>query len=486
MSRGDNSYRNILKGASIFGGVQVLQILISLIRGKFVAIFLGPAGMGMSALFNSTADVVRQFSSLGLNLAIVKEVAAVKDNPVRLSAVAEVARRMVYLTALLGGLVCLAFSGLLSCVAFGDFSQRWWMMLLAVPVFLGVAWQGEMSVLQGLHRVKVLSRASITGSLAGLFAGVPLYWLFGTRGIVPALIVYAAVMLIFYTVALRRILGPRDAGFVWREHVTLVRRLLSMGVVLMCVMAFTTLTQYLLNAWVQRTGSLTDVGLWQAANSLTMQYAEVVFMGMGMDYLPRLSACISDGRRFHTVVNRQTEIVTIAMAPMAAWLILAAPLVVHLLLDSAFEPCVPLVRVMCLALVARSTMYPLGFVTLAKDNRKVYFWMEAVGCNLLTLTLNGIGFMCFGLIGIGYAMVVDCLICLILYWVVNRRLYDFTFSRGALGSILLALVAGVMALGASYLPQEWMSYGIMTLTAILFTVIAVFRIRRLLHHKNDE
>lgn len=35
MAKGDeNSYRSILKGTSFFGGVQVLQILITLVRGK--------------------------------------------------------------------------------------------------------------------------------------------------------------------------------------------------------------------------------------------------------------------------------------------------------------------------------------------------------------------------------------------------------------------------------------------------------------------
>ena len=46
----ENGYRSILKGTSIFGGVQIFQILINLIRGKFVAMFLGPAGMGAASL----------------------------------------------------------------------------------------------------------------------------------------------------------------------------------------------------------------------------------------------------------------------------------------------------------------------------------------------------------------------------------------------------------------------------------------------------
>ena len=38
----ENSYRNILKRISTFGGVQLFNILVTLVRGKFVAMFLGP------------------------------------------------------------------------------------------------------------------------------------------------------------------------------------------------------------------------------------------------------------------------------------------------------------------------------------------------------------------------------------------------------------------------------------------------------------
>ncbi len=75
-NKDENSYRSILKGTSVFGGVQVFQILINMVRGKFVALFLGPDGMGVSALLTSATGTVQQFGSLGLNLAIVKEVAA--------------------------------------------------------------------------------------------------------------------------------------------------------------------------------------------------------------------------------------------------------------------------------------------------------------------------------------------------------------------------------------------------------------------------
>ena len=102
----ENGYRSILKGTSIFGGVQIFQILINLIRGKFVAMFLGPAGMGAASLFNSSSGTLIQLSSLGLNLAFVKEIAANKDDAGRLATIRHIASLLIRFTALLGALAC--------------------------------------------------------------------------------------------------------------------------------------------------------------------------------------------------------------------------------------------------------------------------------------------------------------------------------------------------------------------------------------------
>ena len=54
----EDSYSHILKYTGIFGGVQGLNILVGVIRNKFTALFLGPSGMGLLSLFNSTTNFV--------------------------------------------------------------------------------------------------------------------------------------------------------------------------------------------------------------------------------------------------------------------------------------------------------------------------------------------------------------------------------------------------------------------------------------------
>jgi len=70
-----SEYRSIFKATSIFGGVQVFNIFITIIRGKAVAVLLGTSGMGLNALFLSTLKIITQSTSFGLSQSAVKDIA---------------------------------------------------------------------------------------------------------------------------------------------------------------------------------------------------------------------------------------------------------------------------------------------------------------------------------------------------------------------------------------------------------------------------
>lgn len=70
----DNAFKHILKYTGLFGGVQGLSILVALVRNKIVALLLGPMGMGLMSLFNSTVSFVSSATNLGLGTSAVKDI----------------------------------------------------------------------------------------------------------------------------------------------------------------------------------------------------------------------------------------------------------------------------------------------------------------------------------------------------------------------------------------------------------------------------
>lgn len=437
----ENSYRNILKGTSFLGGVQMFQVLVNLVRGKFVAIFLGLQGMGIATLFSTSSGMIQRVAQLGINLAVTKEVAARKDNHGALAEIVKVTTVVARFTAILGALFCILFSGWLSEITFGDSSYRWQFMLLAVMIFFAIDGAGKLSQLQGLHEVKRISMASMAGAATGLGVGVPLYWWLGNHGIVPAMCALSVVTWSCYTYSLRRSLkGISTVKFRWSIHGKLAGRLVSLGLLLMAGDLIGACAQYLLSIYLRSNGGLDTVGLFQAANSLTNQYSGMIFAAMSADYFPRLAALAADRVGMKKVVDRQVEIVGLIIAPVVILLLLTSPLVVKILLTDKFLPVTPLVRLIAVGVMFQALSYPLGYTFIAKNDKKLFFWLEGVSINILFLSMAILGYKLYGLNGLGYGMIAEQVITLLIYLGINRLKYGYRPSVGAVRETISGLV----------------------------------------------
>lgn len=479
-----NSYKNILKGTSIFGGVQIFNILINLIRGKFVAIILGPEGMGISALFTSSSNTIQRLASLGLSQSIVRETAAADDNIPQRNLVISTVSKLIWITSLIGGIVCMALSVPLSRLTFGTSDYAWQFILLGVAVAFGIAATGKLSILQGLHQVKRISKASIIGGATGLFIGVPLYYLFGDKGIVPAIVAVSLSLFIFYTLSLNKCHKRPKLPVTWKEAFPTAKKLLALGIILIASDAIGTLMIYLLNLFIRYFGSTYEVGLYQAANSVTNQYAGLVFAAMAMDYFPRLSKVSDNNSEMTLIVNRQTEIVSFLIAPAMTLLILSAPLIIRVLLSEEFHEIIPLMRWFGVGVLIKALGYPMGYIALAKGNRKIFFLLEGLAGNLLYLICSAIFFYFFGLIGLGYAIVAEQSLMLLVYYIVNSSLYSYRFSIAAGRATLISLLFGILTFLASFIDSVALTYIFMSLCVAMAMLWGFFSIKSKLSVKS--
>ncbi|MCM1484527.1 MAG: O-antigen translocase [Muribaculaceae bacterium] len=472
----ENNYRTILQRISAFGGVQIFNILISLVKSKFVAVFLGPDGMGISSLYTSSIGTLQQMAGLGLNMAIVKESAEHKNNTDALPAVLATAIRLITLTSLLGAVICFLLSPLLSLWTFGSADYTVGFMALSLTCALTIAYTGYLSLLQGLGAVKRLTKASLIGGLTGLCIGVPLYYFFGFDGIVPAMTALAASQFIFYYVSFRQMRPVKSARFIWVKHKPLVFKLLRTGIVLMAGALAGTLTSYLINTFIRSYGTMADVGLFQAANSLTNQYVGIIISALALDFFPRLSAAVNEPDEFNAIVNRQIEIICLIMTPLIICLILTAPWVIRLLLTAEFLSITELMRWMGLGMFIQTLSYPIGYIYLAKIDSRIYFWLEVVMGNVLWLACSVVLYYLFGLIGLGISIVVRCLLGDPVFMIVAYKRFGFRLDHIAIKNMILAIVLTAGAFAASFHPLAAITVlPILLIGSVLFSFITLKR-----------
>ena len=118
-----SSYRSIFKATSLFGSVQVFQIIIQVVKSKFIAVLLGPAGVGIIGLYQSGMQLVQNITNMGLASSAVRDVSeafGLKDYH-RINQVVTTIRRLVWGTGLLGMIALAIFSPLLSKASFGNY-----------------------------------------------------------------------------------------------------------------------------------------------------------------------------------------------------------------------------------------------------------------------------------------------------------------------------------------------------------------------------
>ena len=212
-----NNYSSILKGTALFGGVQVFNILINLIRGKLVALLLGPEGMGISSLLTSSMNTIQQFTGLGLNMSSIQEISRAyeQNDHNKIAYVVYILRKLLYITATLGSLLSIILCSYLSEWTFGNSDYKWYFVILSIVIFFTTISNGELSILQGIHAVKKLAFTSIIGSLTGLIIGVPLYYYLGYNGIVPAMIALSLTTFTFYRYHTYKMIKVSNIIFQW-------------------------------------------------------------------------------------------------------------------------------------------------------------------------------------------------------------------------------------------------------------------------------
>ncbi|MCE5206335.1 MAG: O-antigen translocase [Porphyromonadaceae bacterium] len=443
-----NSYRQIMKATSLFGGVQFFQILISVVRSKFIAILLGPSGMGIVGLLTSATGLVSGVTSFGLGTSAVKNIseANATGDDVRVSTVISVLRRLVWYTGLLGALVTLLLSHWLSAVTFGNREYRLAFVWISVTLLFNQLSSGELVLLQGLRRLQNLAKANVYGSLTGLLISIPLYYRFGVRGIVPVIIITSFITLFFSRYFARKIKTEKTE--ISRPAIlTEGKSMIVMGVMISLSGLTTLVATYLLRIFINHAGNVADVGHYSAGFTIINTYVGMIFTAMGTDYYPRLSTVANDNVQCKESINQQAEIALLILAPILIFFLVFINWAVILLYSTQFLAITGMVYWASLGIFFKAVSWAVAFVFLAKGDGKLFFWNEFVG-SVYSLIINMMGYYLGGLTGLGFSFLISYILYCIQVFIIAKIKYDFSFHKEVvtlfLIQFLLALVSFIV------------------------------------------
>ena len=439
-----NSYSHILKYTSIFGGVQGLVILIGMVRNKLIALLLGPQGMGLMALFNSTVRLISDTTGLGLGMSAVRELSRLYDEEhhEELKSRIELIRSWSLITACLGFVLCVVLSPLINHYTFSWGNHTLHFMLLAPIIALTALSAGELSILKSTRKLRRLAEISIYGVLCALATSVPLYYIFGESAIVPSLIIIALSQFII-TITYSFHYYPYRVHF---DSATFseAKPMLRLGISFLGAGIMGSGSDFIVRSFLNYEGSLDDVGLYNAGYMITMTYAGVIFSAMETDYFPRLSSVNNNVEERNLLVNRQLEVSLLLISPLLILLMSILPIALPLLYSDAFLAVLPMVKVAIFAMFMRSLELPVAYITLSRGDSKAFFLLETT-YYLLFIMMFWLGYKYAYLFGVGLGLVVTGLLFNIILYAFAYQKYSFCISKRMLLYLAIQLsLAGLV------------------------------------------
>ena len=466
MSDNQQSYRKVLNATSLFGGVQVINIIISLVRSKVIALLIGPIGMGISNLLLTTMELINGLTNLGLERSAVKDIslANTNSNSKSVAKTISILKKLVWLTITIGVILMIALSPWLSEIAFGNKDYTISFIWISIALLFKQLSSSQLAILQGLRKLQYLAKANLLGNFIGLLITLPLYYFFRIDAIVPAIII-ATFMSFIFTYYYSQKLDIAPVAISRKEAVSEGKGMINLGVMLSLSSMITLLVAYIIRIYIGSSNEteelgLIDVGLYSAGFVILNSYVGIIFNAMGTDYFPRLSEIANDIIKLRKTVLEQAIVAILLITPIIVVFLAFAPLIIVILYSNEFSPIVAMVTWGILGMIFKAVSWSMGYMIIAKGDSKVFI-KTAIGFNAILLLINIVGYHYGGLEGIGISFFIYYIIHFVTIRIITYYRYDFYFEKGFYKIFTFTVIMCFLAFSITLIPSSILKNSLM-------------------------
>ena len=445
MSSEGANYRGIFKATALLGSVQLFNIIISVVRNKVVSFLLGPAGMGIVGLLQSTSSAIYGISNCGLTSSALKNISVAyeKNDLVSLGKVVYIIKRLLWITGTIAAVICISMSRQLSLWSFGneDFTipYRW----LSISLLLMQMTNGNLMIIKCCRQLKMYAKANLIGNFVSLFITVPLYFVWGVDAIVPALILLSLSTFIISFLYERKLnITEHKVNKVEFKQVSL--DIFKIGIVVAFASVLPDLLAYYLRIFMSSHGGVADVGYYAAGFAILNSYVGMIFTAMSTDFIPRLSAVVDDNAACQDTINKQVRIAAMVLLPILTLFIIFSKLIVIVLYSDQFFPMIGMMTWGAVGCFIRSADWSMGNLFVPKRDTKEYLvinWLVAA----ISIGLNISLYLLWGITGLGVALLLLYLSETIITAIYMKVKYNIVFENdviviNVLGTAFLVFV----------------------------------------------
>ncbi len=473
-------YDGIFKSTFLFAFVQVCTIAVKMILNKIVAVTMGAEGVGLVGIYTSVIDVIKTGAGLGVSQSSVRTIAEVNQKADSPSKTISVVNKTVLLTSLLGVLVTILFSPVLSQWFFESEEYTFEFIAVSLAVGLIILLEGQLGVLKGLRRLRFLAKANIFGSLAGILISVPLYLIYKEQGIVPVLIVAPLISFLFAYYYVKKI-NYKRYKVTFNEFWQVSSPILKTGVVLSVAVFLSQISTFILSVYISSNGGIKTLGLYNAGIMIMVGYFSVVINALTTDYYPRISAVNTDNIKLQKELNQQSNVSLVIAFPLVIIFLFALPLLIVFLYSKEFLPIIDFIQIGIYGVLLTIFSNQIDLILVAKNNMRVFI-ITAFFYVSIEVLVSVFLYSHYNLVGLGVAKLITGIIHFVMMAIIVNKLYgiklETNFVRIALAILLFILLIN---LGSEFTEHVFIKYGVGGVGVLVSCMFSYFYSKKYLH-----
>lgn len=417
------SYRN----TALIGISSIINILLSVVRNKIFAVFLGPVGIGQFGILNDFFNSITSIGSLGINNSGVQAVSqATTESDSKVRKIYDTLIRLYTQISLILLALVLVFAEPISKVLSGTTDYALFLRIASIVLVFRFRSVIQNILITGMKRVGLLAKGTVYQGLVTTAIGLVLVY-FLRNNAVPYLVLSLGIITWAISHLQSRALYkslPPFAGYLTLKDLSPV---MILGVSSLWASVMESLVTLAGKSWINHYFGASYLGYYQVAVGFTTTYIGFITSSIITDYYPRLVGKVSEGKdAVNQYVNQQIGISMALIMPLLFIMLTFSKLFLKLLFSPEFLAANPLLNYTVAGTFIQVVAWPIAFVFLAHRATKTYIFTETVGNgSMLVLSFFAVRSGIFPMMGLAY----------VLHYIVYLLVITFLFYRRFSGII---------------------------------------------------
>lgn len=451
--------RKILKITSMLGVVTVLKILAGVVRTKFLAWQIGPAGMGLVSQAMMYSMFTIQLCSLSVATGITKNISeslATGDGR-KASLTVNMSVTMQFIVSILFIVLVLPFSGPLTKFIFSDARYYPYFIGLTLVTPFALFMVGVVDpVFYGFKKIPEYTRLMIWYTVIGLLLVFPAVYIFKTEGMLAQIIIISLIgfAISYYFITKKTALSPRiDFGILrGAESRDMMRHLLKYGLTLFVMGGATILTTLYLRSILIKKFGIDANGYYQVAYAISASYLPFITNAIWGYFYPSMCA-LQNKEEINRELNQFIRFALFASTGIAALCIIFRYYVILMLYSREFMDAYNLLAIQAVGDIFFILFCIFSTSLLARKKLKPVIFISTIAYNMVLIFLYMLfsGVPQFGFQSLNMAMAATNLILVVVLMVYSKIDTGFTPSGK---NIALFIRSAILIAAIYFLPNK--------------------------------